>query len=124
MKDLLTFIVQSIVNYPDQVAVREETNEEGDTVFTISVHPEDMGVVIGKSGRTIQAIRSLVRIKAVREGARIRIEVEEPEGSLRVQKPTAVEKEEPGETTAEPTADSKEIEPEPEAETAPAEELV
>ena len=80
MKDLLEYIVKEIVNKPDEVKVTEVMEENGDTFLNIKVSPDDMGTIIGKEGRTIRAIRGLVRIKAIRENARVRVELEEVPG--------------------------------------------
>lgn len=74
MKDFVLFILESIVDHPEAVEV-EETVEGTDTKLVISVHPEDVGQVIGKNGRIIRAIRSLVSIIATQQGTYCRIEV-------------------------------------------------
>ncbi len=65
MKDTLLFLVQSIVDHPDDVAVTEETNGDR-TILLLKTNPEDMGRVIGKSGRIIRAIRDLVKLMAAK----------------------------------------------------------
>ncbi len=72
MKDLLDYMVKSLVSKPDEVQITEET--EGDSVnLTLSVSPEDMGMVIGKSGQTIRAIRKLLIARAMAEGDNLRV---------------------------------------------------
>lgn len=74
MKDFVLFILESIVDHPEAVDVAEETiNTE--TKLTITVHPEDVGQVIGKNGRIIRSIRSLVGILASQQGTYCRVEV-------------------------------------------------
>lgn len=76
MKNLLEFILIHIVTNPDAIVV-EETEQEGEMVYTIRVHQDDIGRVIGKSGHVIQAIRTLAKVRAIKEGTRIRIILED-----------------------------------------------
>lgn len=85
MYELLSMILSQITTHPDEVQISQGT-EEGREVFTIQVHPEDMGRVIGKSGKVIQAIRSLAHVVAIRQNTRYRINVAE---SADGQAPTA-----------------------------------
>ena len=68
MKELLEHIVKSIVNNPDDVKIeeRESVDFPGLTILTIEVAENDKGVVIGRKGRTINAIRDLITINAIR----------------------------------------------------------
>lgn len=75
MKKLLEFIVQSIVNHPEAVKVKESKEATGLVNLSLKVHSEDVGQVIGKKGKIIRAIRTLVYILAVKEGKRVNIEV-------------------------------------------------
>ncbi len=74
MKELVEFIAKAIVNAPDKVVVTEETTEEG-IVFKLQVADEDKGRVIGKQGRVAQAMRTLLRVKAAKEGTRVTLEI-------------------------------------------------
>jgi len=74
MKELVEFIAKAIVNVPDEVKVTEETGEEGITL-KLEVADEDKGRVIGKQGRVAQAMRTLIRVKAAREGTRATLEI-------------------------------------------------
>ena len=65
MKELLAYIVESIVNHQKDVKVSETTGSFGDIVLELKVNPEDMGLVIGKGGKVIKSIRSLIRTKAI-----------------------------------------------------------
>lgn len=65
MKDTLHYLVTQLVDHPDDVVVEEST--EGDrTILTLHVHAEDMGKVIGKSGRIIKALRDLIKLIAAK----------------------------------------------------------
>ncbi len=74
MKELIEYIAKSIVNSPDDVVVTEETDEQG-TTFKLQVADDDKGRVIGKQGRVAQAIRTLIRIKAAKQGTRASLEI-------------------------------------------------
>jgi len=74
MKELVEYIARSIVTMPDAVVVNEET-EADSTILTLEVAPEDRGRVIGKQGRVAQAMRTLLRIAAIREGVRVQLQI-------------------------------------------------
>lgn len=76
MKDVLLAIVQELVDHPEEV----EVNESGDDqrkLLTVSVHPDDMGKIIGKSGRIIRALRDLMKILAMKHELYVDIVLEE-----------------------------------------------
>lgn len=74
MKELIEYIAKSIVNAPDQVTVSEETGAEG-VVLKLQVAADDKGRVIGRQGRVAQAMRTLLRVTAAREGTRATLEI-------------------------------------------------
>jgi predicted RNA-binding protein YlqC (UPF0109 family) len=59
MKDLIKHIVLALVDHPEQVAISEVEGKQS-TVFEIKVAKEDIGKIIGKKGRTAQAIRTIL----------------------------------------------------------------
>ena len=74
MKELLTYIAQSLVEHPESVSVTEhETPTE--TVLELRVAPDDMGKVIGRQGRIAKEIRALMRSVAQRQGTRVSVEI-------------------------------------------------
>ena len=75
MKHFLDYVVRSLVDNPDDVQITEVAGES-ETVFRISLHPADVGLVIGKGGRTISAIRSLINT-ASKTGDHLAVEVVE-----------------------------------------------
>jgi predicted RNA-binding protein YlqC (UPF0109 family) len=81
MKDLLEHIVKSIVNEPGAVVISEKESVDfpGLIILNINVAEGDKGVVIGRKGRTINAIRDLMTIHAIRINKRIRVMLEEGE---------------------------------------------
>jgi predicted RNA-binding protein YlqC (UPF0109 family) len=68
----LTHLVRGIVDHPDEVQVVAKTSPRGD-VLEVRVHPEDLGRVIGRAGRTAKALRTLVT--ALADGKRVRVDV-------------------------------------------------
>ncbi|HEX78477.1 MAG TPA: KH domain-containing protein [Dehalococcoidia bacterium] len=74
MKELVEFIAKAIVNEPTQVQVTEEEGEDG-LILKLQVAPDDKGRVIGKQGRVAQAMRTLIRVLAAKEGRRAVLEI-------------------------------------------------
>ena len=74
MKDLIEYIAKSIVDKPDEVKVTQEVTEDG-VVLGLEVAPEDTGKVIGKEGRIAKAMRTLLRVAAIRKGTRATLEI-------------------------------------------------
>ena len=74
MKDLVEYIAKSIVNAPDSVLVTEEQDEQG-IILKLQVADEDKGRVIGKQGRVVQAMRTLLRVMAVKQNTRVELVV-------------------------------------------------
>lgn len=77
MKDLLEHIVKSIVDKPEEVIISEVKDPVAGTILTISVNETDMGKVIGKEGKIINAIRTVVRILAIKNGDRVTVNIED-----------------------------------------------
>ena len=71
LDDALEHLVRGIVDHPDDVVVRQN-NRRGQTL-EVKVHPDDMGRVIGKSGRTASALRTVVNALSGKGGIRIDI---------------------------------------------------
>ena len=74
MKGLVEFIAKSLVDDPSQVYV-SEIEGESSVILELRVGPEDMGRIIGKGGRTVNAMRTLVRVLAAKQGKRVTLEV-------------------------------------------------
>ncbi len=75
MKELIEYIAKSIVTTPEGVKVTEEAGERGLVVLRLEVAPEDKGRVIGRQGRVAEAMRTLLRVAATKEGTRVRLEI-------------------------------------------------
>lgn len=74
MKELLTYIVQNLVEKPDEVSVTER-EANGETVFEVRVADGDMGKVIGRQGRIVKEIRILMKAVAQRKGKKVSVEI-------------------------------------------------
>ena len=74
MKELVEYIAKSIVTLPDEVVVTEETSSDT-LLLKLQVADEDRGRVIGKQGRVAQAMRTLLRVAAIRVGTRAQLEI-------------------------------------------------
>ena len=74
MKELLTYIVQNLVDNPDDIQITEKISEY-ETVYEVRVAEGDMGKVIGRQGRIIKEIRVLMRSVAKRQNQRVSVEV-------------------------------------------------
>ena len=78
MKELLTYLVQSLVDHPDEVSVTERKADGetiGETIFEVRVADGDMGKVIGRQGRIVKQIRVLMRAVAQRKGKKVSVEI-------------------------------------------------
>jgi uncharacterized protein len=76
MKELIQTIVQSLVDHPEEVVVKESSGENIVT-YTLSVHKDDVGKVIGKQGRIIHAIRTVVYAAASQQPKRVVLQIED-----------------------------------------------
>ncbi|RME50362.1 MAG: KH domain-containing protein [Caldilineae bacterium] len=74
MRDLITYIARSVVTNPDAVQVQEKHRARNVTLY-LKVAPSDMGRVIGKQGRMANAMRTLLRVAAVKEGKQVTLEI-------------------------------------------------
>ena len=76
MEQLLSYILSKIVKDPDTIKITKETDEiTNELIFHISIPEEERGIIIGKQGKNIQAIRNIISIIARREGQRVRIKI-------------------------------------------------
>lgn len=74
MKELIEYIARSIVDKPEEVKVTEVPGEDG-IILRLEVAPEDTGKVIGKDGKIANAMRTLLRVAAIRKGTRATLEI-------------------------------------------------
>ena len=78
----LDFVVKALVDNPADVKLSRTVDEMG-VLMTLSVNPADMGKVIGRSGNTAKAIRTLLRVVGMKNNARVNLKINEPEGGMK-----------------------------------------
>ncbi|WP_274651568.1 KH domain-containing protein [Paenibacillus humicola] len=74
MKELILVIAKALVDHPEDVRVDEKEDDRG-IVYMLSVHPEDIGKVIGKQGRIAKALRTVVASAAVKSQRRVLVDI-------------------------------------------------
>lgn len=74
MKELLTYIVASLVSEPDAIAIEEKINGD-EIVYELRVAPSDMGRVIGRHGRIAKEIRTLMKAAGSRENKKVSVDI-------------------------------------------------
>jgi len=79
-KIFLETIVKALVENPDDVKIERKIDELG-VLLSLTIHPSDMGKVIGKEGATAKAIRTLLRVAGMKHNARVNLKINEPEGN-------------------------------------------
>ncbi len=80
--EFLEYVVKELVDVPEAVRVDRKVDEMG-VLITLDVDPTDMGKIIGKSGNTAKAIRTLLRVVGMKNNSRVNLKINEPEGSTR-----------------------------------------
>ena len=75
MKEFLEFLVKGIVKKEGDIVIEEERNQDNIINLKLKVDKEDMGIVIGKEGKTIKSLRNLLKAKAIRENVRVNLEL-------------------------------------------------
>ena len=83
-QQFLEYVVKALADHPEDVKITRVVDEMG-VLLTLSVHQDDMGKVIGRSGATAKAIRTVLRVVGMKNDARVNLKIEEPEGSQRGQ---------------------------------------
>ena len=78
----LEYVIKGLVDNPDKVQI-VRTVDEMVVLLTLTVDPIDMGKVIGRSGNTAKAIRTLLRVVGMKNNARVNLKINEPEGGLK-----------------------------------------
>lgn len=78
----LEMVVKALVDHPEAVVINRTVDEMG-VLLSLKVHADDMGKIIGRSGNTAKAIRTLLRVVGMKYDARVNLKVEEPEGGKR-----------------------------------------
>lgn len=75
-------LVKALVDHPEDVKINRTVDEMG-VLLTLDVHADDMGKIIGRSGNTAKAIRTLLRVVGMKNDARVNLKINEPEGGTR-----------------------------------------
>jgi predicted RNA-binding protein YlqC (UPF0109 family) len=75
VKDLLEYLVRGLVEHPDAVRVTEIDEGDGTVVLELSVDQDDYGSVIGRGGRTAQALRTVIKAAAVQDQRRVFVDI-------------------------------------------------
>ncbi len=98
-KQFLETVVKALVDHPEAVGINRTVDEMG-VLLTLDVHADDMGKIIGRSGNTAKAIRTLLRVVGMKHDARVNLKINEPEGGkgMSPEIAEAMQEDNPGET--------------------------
>jgi len=77
VRDLLVYLARALVDHPDRVQVEEFEEDDGTLVLELSVAEDDYGQVIGRGGRTAQALRTVIKAAAVKDNRRVLVDIVE-----------------------------------------------
>ena len=77
MRELLEYLARALVDEPDRVQVEEFEEDDGTLVLELSVGDDDYGQVIGRGGRTAQALRTVIKAAAVKDNRRVLLDIVE-----------------------------------------------
>ena len=75
MRELLEYLARALVDEPDSVSVEQFEEDDGTIVLELSVADDDYGRIIGRGGRTANALRTVVKAAAVKENRRVLIDI-------------------------------------------------
>lgn len=81
-QEFLEFVVKGLVDNPEAVKINRTVDEMG-VLLTLDLDANDMGKVIGRSGNTAKAIRTLLRVVGMKHNARVNLKINEPAGGMR-----------------------------------------
>ena len=77
MRELLEYLARALVDEPDRVQVEEFEEDDGTLVLELSVGDDDYGQIIGRGGRTAQALRTVIKAAAVKDNRRVLVDIVE-----------------------------------------------
>jgi len=86
----LEYAVKALVDNPESIKTTRTIDQMG-VLLTLTVHPDDMGKIIGKSGKTAEALRILLRVVGMKGNARVNLKINEPVGGKREQEMKTVD---------------------------------
>jgi predicted RNA-binding protein YlqC (UPF0109 family) len=75
VKELVEYLAKALVDRPEEVSVDEFEEDDGTIIFELTVAEDDVGKVIGRNGRTVNALRTVIRASAVRHNRRVLVDV-------------------------------------------------
>ncbi len=75
----LDYVIKALVENPQDVKISRTVDEMG-VLLTLTVNAADMGKIIGRSGNTAKAVRTLLRVVGMKNNARVNLKINEPEG--------------------------------------------
>ena len=75
MKELIEYLTRALVDEPDAVSIDSYEDEDGTIIYELHVAEDDVGKVIGRGGRTVNALRTVVRASSVKHGRRVLVDV-------------------------------------------------
>jgi predicted RNA-binding protein YlqC (UPF0109 family) len=78
----LEYAVKALIDHPESVETTRTIDQMG-VLLTLTTHPDDMGKIIGKSGKTAEALRILLRVVGMKGNARVNLKINEPIGGTR-----------------------------------------
>ena len=81
-QQFLEYVVKSLVDNPNSIKINRSVDEMG-VLLTLEVNAVDMGKVIGRSGNTAKAIRTLLRVVGMKNNSRVNLKINEPEGGMK-----------------------------------------
>jgi predicted RNA-binding protein YlqC (UPF0109 family) len=81
----LEYVIKSLVDNGDAVVITRTIDEMG-VLLTLTVHPDDMGKIIGRDGNIAKALRTLLRVVGMKHNARVNLKINEPVGGKRVER--------------------------------------
>jgi uncharacterized protein len=79
-QQFLEYVITALVDHPEDIKITRVVDEMG-VLLTLVVNKDDMGKVIGRSGATAKAIRTILRVVGMKNDARVNLKIEEPEGA-------------------------------------------
>jgi predicted RNA-binding protein YlqC (UPF0109 family) len=77
VRELLEYLARALVDEPERVSVEEFEEDDGTLVLELSVADDDYGQVIGRGGRTAQALRTVIKAAAVKDNRRVLVDIVE-----------------------------------------------
>jgi predicted RNA-binding protein YlqC (UPF0109 family) len=75
MRDLLEYLARALVDEPESVSVEQFEEDDGTVVLELAVAEDDYGKIIGRGGRTANALRMVVKAAAVKENRRVLVDI-------------------------------------------------